>query len=259
MSRGPGRIERAIRELFDAHPDLAFVTDELAEHCYPDAIGKIERKHQVAALRAAWNVIKRDADWRVWRVEGQGRGFIFFNEGNVKSYTLGREIADSFNVYRSPDRARRIPGKWKRTGPGFRRKVVDDHRCIIPDRAALLASYSGCPHERWVQHIAWHNEWRDGDAETRAAVEAKREAEQQAWLAEGAAILGRINGPPLADMRYQADAEIDKATHNLAAIADRIRALMVQNDPDAVRSVLAEIADQLDGMAGSSHRREVAE
>jgi hypothetical protein len=26
MSRGPGRIERAIRELFDAHPDLAFVT-----------------------------------------------------------------------------------------------------------------------------------------------------------------------------------------------------------------------------------------
>jgi hypothetical protein len=36
MSKGPGRIERAIRQLFDAHPDLAFVTDELCEHCYPD-------------------------------------------------------------------------------------------------------------------------------------------------------------------------------------------------------------------------------
>ena len=32
LSRGHGRVERAIRELFDAHPDLAFVTDELAEH-----------------------------------------------------------------------------------------------------------------------------------------------------------------------------------------------------------------------------------
>jgi hypothetical protein len=52
VSRGAGRIERAIRELFDTHPDLAFITDELAEHCYHDA-GAIERKHQVAVLRAA--------------------------------------------------------------------------------------------------------------------------------------------------------------------------------------------------------------
>jgi hypothetical protein len=50
MSRGPGRIARAIRQLFDANPDLAFVTDELCEHCYPDA-RPIERKHQVAV---AW-------------------------------------------------------------------------------------------------------------------------------------------------------------------------------------------------------------
>jgi hypothetical protein len=33
MSKGPGRIERAIRELFDANPDLAFVSDELCKHC----------------------------------------------------------------------------------------------------------------------------------------------------------------------------------------------------------------------------------
>ena len=49
MSRGPGRIERALRALFDAHPDLAFVTDELCEHCYPGVV--IEKKHQVAVLR----------------------------------------------------------------------------------------------------------------------------------------------------------------------------------------------------------------
>jgi hypothetical protein len=36
MSRGPGRLERTIRQLFDAHPDRAFVTDELCEACYPN-------------------------------------------------------------------------------------------------------------------------------------------------------------------------------------------------------------------------------
>jgi hypothetical protein len=41
---------RAIHELFGAPPELAFVTDELAEHCFPDA-DKIERKHQVSVLR----------------------------------------------------------------------------------------------------------------------------------------------------------------------------------------------------------------
>src|SRR5262245_1493570 len=34
VSRGPGRIERAIRALFDANLDEAFTTDELAAHCY---------------------------------------------------------------------------------------------------------------------------------------------------------------------------------------------------------------------------------
>ena len=58
MSRGPGRIERAIRVLFDANPDLAFVTDELAEHCYPDAKA-IERKHQVSVLRAARSLAEK--------------------------------------------------------------------------------------------------------------------------------------------------------------------------------------------------------
>lgn len=82
MSRGPGRIERAIRELFDAHPDLAFVTDELVEHCYPEAVGAIERKHQVAVLRAAKNAIKDDLDWD-WRIaESQGGPVVFYNRAS---------------------------------------------------------------------------------------------------------------------------------------------------------------------------------
>jgi hypothetical protein len=35
MSRGPGRIERAIRALFDAHPDRAFPSFVLVFECSP--------------------------------------------------------------------------------------------------------------------------------------------------------------------------------------------------------------------------------
>ena len=34
MSKGPGRIERAIRELFDASPDRAFLTADRVKHCF---------------------------------------------------------------------------------------------------------------------------------------------------------------------------------------------------------------------------------
>ena len=87
MSRGPGRIERAIRALFDAHPDLAFTTDELAEHCYP-GVSAIQRKHQSAVLRAAWKVIEDDSDWEVLRVQGMGRGYAFLNRASAPSYTM---------------------------------------------------------------------------------------------------------------------------------------------------------------------------
>lgn len=64
MSRGPGRIERAIRGLFDAHPDEAFTTDQLCEHCYSlDYPDEVERKHRVAVVRAAYRVVERDPDW----------------------------------------------------------------------------------------------------------------------------------------------------------------------------------------------------
>ena len=84
MSKGPGRIERTIRALFDAHPDLAFVTDELTEHCYPDA-RPIERKHQVAILRAAHKVVAHDPNWQAWRIDGQGSGWVFGNHANLSS------------------------------------------------------------------------------------------------------------------------------------------------------------------------------
>jgi len=50
MSRGPGRIQRAIAELFDAKPDGRFTTRELASHAYPGA--EIGKSQIDAVLRA---------------------------------------------------------------------------------------------------------------------------------------------------------------------------------------------------------------
>jgi hypothetical protein len=87
MSRGPGRIERSIRALFDLHPDLAFITDDLVEHCFPSA-GSIERKHRVSVLRAAHSVIAADPNWREMGRGGQCG--VFVNLDNLQSYALGK-------------------------------------------------------------------------------------------------------------------------------------------------------------------------
>jgi hypothetical protein len=64
MSRGPGRIERAIRELFDARPPDGyggFSAEAMCEYVYPGVA--IERKHRVAVLRAAHKIVAADPEW----------------------------------------------------------------------------------------------------------------------------------------------------------------------------------------------------
>jgi hypothetical protein len=58
MCKGPGRIERAIAAALDAEPDGAFTTDDLCDRVYR-GVNRIEKKHRVAVLRAASNLMKR--------------------------------------------------------------------------------------------------------------------------------------------------------------------------------------------------------
>jgi hypothetical protein len=261
VSRGPGRIERAIRALFDANPDLAFVTDELVEHCYPyaervsdqpkrvaaleaqaragrrwecyfDAVklagpGVLEfpRKYQVAVLRAAHKVIDGDPDWRAWRIEGQGRGWVFLNHGNVRSYALARLIGDQFNVYRSEKRRRR--------------GGILSSRGYVHDRAELLAQLEGryqkhiAPDGGWFRFVQQHCAERDGDTERATALREQSDAARAAWSAE---------------FRKRFAAPAVPGNETLTALAERCRALITQNDPDAIRAGLAEIAHALDAM-----------
>jgi hypothetical protein len=112
MSRGPGKIERAIRALFDAQFDMAFITEELVRHCYPELNRKtIKRKHQVSVIRAAQKVTQRQWDsgtgydtcWEssITRSRnGGGNGWVFYNSLSLQSYALGR-LSITHNFWRS--------------------------------------------------------------------------------------------------------------------------------------------------------------
>jgi hypothetical protein len=252
ISKGPGRIERAIRALLDAHPDLAFVTDELCEHCYPNAT-KIERKHQVAVLRAAMKVIKDDPDWRAWRIAGMGRGRVFVNHANGQSYALGESIAGGWPddpIYRSPGRAARKPSKWARAGPGFR-SILYEPRIHLTDRAELR-HYTGAPDERAIRAVTNHIAWRDGNAEARATWAREREE----WLAEGKRLADRIRGKSfeatdgVGNETLSSAAFMNQFRGVLGELGDVARALIMADDPDQVRDGLRQIADALDRLGG---------
>ena len=87
MSRGPGRIERAIFDLFEEHPEGAWTTADLCRLIYPTA-NRVEKKHRVAVLRAMDKVIDKKGDQhRDW-------GWFYFGlkgaAARVLASTLGR-------------------------------------------------------------------------------------------------------------------------------------------------------------------------
>jgi hypothetical protein len=138
VSRGPGRVERAIRALLDANPDDAFTTSDLAERCYPNA-APVEHKHRVAVRGAAQKVIDRDRDWHIMgRYEN-----VCFNYASLRSLAMGRALRNS--DYRLPywitDRAERI--RAMDASDWYREQMS-------PDGA-------------WARRVALHIACRDGD------------------------------------------------------------------------------------------------
>lgn len=79
MSRGPGRVERAIKAAFEAEPTRVFTTEYLCAHVYAGAT-KIEKKHRVSLIRAAKRVLQRELGWRMTRTHKPGAPFLFFKE-----------------------------------------------------------------------------------------------------------------------------------------------------------------------------------
>jgi hypothetical protein len=90
MSRGPGRIERAIEAEFNNHPQDSFTTDQLVLAAYPQlrSVSAIWKKHRVAVLRATRKVCPR-LGWDACRMSGPGNMLLFVNRLDEMAYLRG--------------------------------------------------------------------------------------------------------------------------------------------------------------------------
>src|ERR1700744_5497457 len=110
MSRGPGRVERAIKAAFDAEPNRVFTTEYLCTHVYAGAT-KIEKKHRVSLIRAAKRVLQREHGWRMPRTHMPVAPFLFFNEAVEHS-----EIAGPHGLRHMSSEARHAPRMARANG-----------------------------------------------------------------------------------------------------------------------------------------------
>ena len=200
MSKGPGRIQRAIRQLFDANPDRAFITDELVEHCYPETGhwgASIEKKHTVAVLRAAHKVIASDPHWWPQSI-GYGRnvGLCFVNLDSVESYALMQLITEEV-MYRS-----RRPTRLRYNEVD----EPDDLRALLySDRYRKLIEPGGS----WHRHVEMFRAERDGDTERLARLNTERAAFLTASFARLGSVTGRIADVPETEAPVDAAADPD--------------------------------------------------
>lgn len=92
MSRGPGKIERAISDLLEANPAGTFILPELVAAAYPD-LEYYEKKHSVSIWRAVHNIKLPDNSW--WRIEAalnlKGVPYILHNRLNLRSLGVASE------------------------------------------------------------------------------------------------------------------------------------------------------------------------
>jgi hypothetical protein len=189
-----------------------------------------------------------------------GGGYVFVNHASVQSYDIGENVCSTLPdiIYRSEKRARRRPGKWMRipgTG-GLRRKlpVPWELRYVATRTELLNVVAAGRYTSRAKRHVSGHIAYRDGDAETRSALEAKWAKEREASAAEGKRLADLVMGRATADSkRFDANDVTGKETlippTDLTRLADKARALINTNDPDAVRAGLAETANALDAIS----------
>ena len=243
MSRGPGRIERAIRQLLDASPDRAFLTGDLVKHCFPDARW-VERKHEVSVLRATRKIIATDPDWFSWRKDW---GSIVFNHASLRSYAR-------FEILRREGRLRRPGssdwGDWE---------YPDGHDWLSwrqepnVERGVAVLSHPYCqghmtpPDGDWWKAVRLHCAERDGDEAVAAPLWLEAERESATLMVElHAAVATRWRYTPAGMF-----ATLRDVGERLASVAAELRELALINDPDALRAGLIAVAEKLEGSSAA--------
>jgi hypothetical protein len=272
LSRGPGRIERTIRELFDAHPDKAFTTDDLCLACYSglnptsrrsfgyraarrfgcpvDAdMNLVQRKHRVAVVRAADKVLTGDPNWRSTGAFNQGNTLVFHNLASLESVAMGEVLRHHATI----DREKSLPKQTQeKLNPPASSKWAHEDKAGIERRV----------HE----HVAL----RDADPSERERLKARFEARAAEQLQRAEArMMGGSQALPKSSIGHSDNTSPVPSLHvlssgkscvpaTLIALATKARALMVENDPDAIRAGLAEIAETLDALGGATQPESIA-
>src|SRR5262249_17912131 len=135
MSRGPGKIQRAIVAAFEAEPDNGLLLSELCERAYR-GINRIGKKHRVAVARAAYRI-----PWLAHMRRGTlGCEVVFYNPASVLAYGMARLKSDNLSRYE------------RHSDPRFRWKQPRSES----DLRAMLAP-GGDYHKHIVKDGAW---WR---------------------------------------------------------------------------------------------------
>jgi hypothetical protein len=201
MSRGPGRIERAIAAILDGEADNAFTTEDLCERVY-SGVNRVEKKHRVAVLRAVNKLVKRRDNTGCMRCENLGGTRVYFNIDNVMSYAMAQLKTDQFNHYRSNDDRYFTPkSKRFRDAMGFKKGYV--YQWPRSSEAELRAELAegGQNHKHVVPGGAWwkHTQWDVAEMEAKRVGDTKRleeiAAERKAdWEAFEQGLLAGLNG-----------------------------------------------------------------
>ena len=89
MSRGPGRLQRAIIAAFDAHPSAVFSAKEIIKLGFPSVVDPLP-KHRVAALRAARGLADNLSTFEIFLGAPSAGGLLLVNATNRRSLGIGR-------------------------------------------------------------------------------------------------------------------------------------------------------------------------
>jgi hypothetical protein len=174
MSRGAGRIERALRTLLAAEPTNAFSLADLATHIFPD-VRVVQKKHRVSLRRAALKIIASDPDWRFEQTHA--REVMLVNAACLESRALAQ-------LNHAPRGSRR-----------FVRHFLPERQALVEDRRQSLAPgevnhHLLAPGSDLQLQVAEHIARRDGDAARADAIARERQA-LEARLASGGAVRRR--------------------------------------------------------------------
>ena len=176
MSKGPGRIERSLRELFANNPTEAFTTDDLVTIAFPGA-NRIEKKHRVSVLRAARRIVDTDPNWEMFAAwSARGRLRVFFNADDLKSYVLARLMA-IYAITRSRD---------------SRTTFTRTRECMRAELDGEAKHHLTGPNGAWFKDVMLHRARRDGQVEYADKLAAERNAEFQLFVKQTRLVLTKL-------------------------------------------------------------------